>query len=85
MLTCYDVSAIMSAINLVQIRIIIMNALKTAELILTCGHLQTLIAHCSSIVCRCLCPVFVDYNIQAMTHLIKFLIVYLQGVRENFT
>lgn len=43
MLTCYDVSAIMSAINLVQIRIIIMNALKTAELILTYGHLQTLL------------------------------------------
>lgn len=41
MLTCYDVSAIMSAMNLVQIRIILMNALKATELILAYGHLQT--------------------------------------------
>lgn len=41
MLTCNDVSAIMSGINLVQIRIILMNALKTTELILTYSRLQT--------------------------------------------
>lgn len=91
MLTCYDVSAIMGAINLVQIHMVLMKSpLNYPEIILTYGHDQRVLwPHDATL------PLLVTASVQylmtriyilftsVMTHLISWLIVNSRGIRES--
>lgn len=89
MLTCHDVSAIMDAIYLFQIHIILMKSpLNYQEFILTYGHYQSsaqgaMVLSFVTVSTNSLTTIYTLF-ILVMTHSITCLIVYLEGIHENF-